>query len=250
MTQKHIKWQDVIEVEENSDPASRQKVVKALAFIESSKEGQKLFAELQEAQSHIPKDYVWGENADNQEKNAEDIKIEERMHTRKDNKKTIILVNHSNKKPLNTDTYSQIFENSLGHTARYDEKNHFMPILFPEVNLEKIPHIDKNGKKTLETTPLWETIAHETQHAIDEVKERFAGGEHFKSECREERAVNTENKLLESAMPNRQKRNGYIDMGLILNEVANDQKFKTKFPETMEGESELFIGIETVRLTV
>ena len=251
MAEKHIKWQDVIEVEENSDPANRQKVVKALAFIESSKKGQKLFAELQEAQSHIPEGHLWTElqkitkpqkvikNADGTlklipESVTYSIVDDPKRSLRQNYKKVFFSINHAN-------NIDEALERSFTGVseAQYNPSFHHIPLEFPEILNIKLSKISKKGSHQLENVSLTEVFAHEIQHAIDLLNNNFNGGEKFSRACLEERAINRENAFLALDTPDVDRRILYTDI-----EKTFKEQYKNLQLEILLYTSEVFEKIK------
>lgn len=243
---KHIKWQDIIEVEENADHASREKVIKALAFIENSNEGQKLFAELKEAQAHIPDGQIWVKMEKVIFKNAtitttdlngnkitkplpdsekEVPELDLRKEQRKDSRMVIFGVKNSGNL---TGAFSifKAFAGGYESPASYDPDFHSIPITFPNASNFKLPKIGKNGQLKYEQAPLEEIISHELQHTVDIIRKKFASGQDYSKECGEQRGVERENAFLSSAMPQVHKRHLYVDADFTLNELSKDSNFK------------------------
>jgi len=261
MAEIHIKWQDVIEVEENSDPSSRQKVVKALTFIESSKEGQKLFAELQEAQSHIPDGHLWGKQTKIELHNSAIKGLDGIVHPlpdrvtyvteddpkrnlRQDPRKVFFSINISDSKADEITLFKRFTGGGGGgNIAGYDQNFHHIAVTFPEVSLLTLPKFSKKGTRKFETAPLEEAIAHEIQHTRDFIRNKFAGGKEFSRECLEQRAVDRENAFLTSAMPLVHNRSAYLDVSLTLKELSKDENFKELLKT--EGEAtKVFLKIQ------
>ncbi len=210
-TQPIIQWRDVILLDTTvaqNDPY-RSATVAALDKLQFSATGQKLFAELQATQQHIPDNFRWA-NFDEIKrlgrKLSSDISapMETALHHRAptdDNKKLYVAI-----------VTASVATSHLGDTNFYYFPFHTLGLIYPGIFVqESVRENPITHAKMHAPTPLDEALSHEIQHAIDWLNQQFNHGPTYSATCGETRAVATQHAYGTEVNPRGPQRTAYTD---------------------------------------
>lgn len=216
---RHIRWEEVIELDTTLPESQRAIAIRALEEAEKNPAQQREFAEALFLQQRAKSQGLTPSPASLPTKAGKDLTIDDLYARRKEPEKAFItLLQESEKESW---AYARVANGSGGIQV----KDGLLALHLPTLEKTPVPRTDARGKKLLLPNSLQETIAHEFRHTIDELQDRlFTPNSPTTSACKEERAVAAENayRRASSGPTQSPKRHAYNDIGLYLE--ASDVK--------------------------